>query len=415
MLQWLRSNAVSIMLALLLALAVWIVATQEENPAESAEFSPIPVEIIEPAAGYVITNTPASAVTIQLRAPRTQLRLLSGANFVVTVDASGYGAGIHNIPVSATIINADAILESVNPSTIRVVIEEILVRSDIPIQLAVSGNLPTGYSAGTNVIEPLTVTITGPRSRVELVGEIQASVSIANLREPLEQTVQLRALDNDGNPIGDVSILPATAQISIPIFQEADFKQLAVRVVADIQPAPGYYVTNIIADPPLVSVRGDPDVLSTLATIETQSINLEGVRENTSFIAQLAPPEGVTLEDVQTVTVLFAVEAIPGFVALEVPIRYSGLNEELTVTIFPGNVVMSLSGPQPILDMIDDQEDIIVHVDLTDLVPGRYQIEPEYEISSEEINAEDLARITIESVLPTLVEVVIEENAEEAP
>jgi YbbR domain-containing protein len=196
--------------------------------------------------------------------------------------------------------------------------------------------------------------------------------------------------------------------VTIPIFQEADFAQLAVRVNANVQPAPGYYITNITADPPLVSVRGTPDILRTLTTIETQPVNLTGLDTDTRIPAQLNPPEGVTLEGTQIVDVIITVEAQSAFRSFEVPIRAIGLGSGLSATILPRSAVVTISGPLPVLDALDELEDIIVSVDLTDLEPDSYQVEPEVQIIN--IPEDDLRELEIESVLPTLIQVEITEE-----
>lgn len=404
--RWMESNLISMVLAILLALTVWIVATQEVNPVEQAEFaSPIPIELSGLSSDLTITNNPVETATVELRAPRSTMRSLSAEDFTITADLSALGPGTHEVPLKVSIAG-QAVVVAVRPSRIRVDIEELAER-ELPIQLRLEGQLPVGYRAATPVVQPTVAHISGAKSRVALVSEVRAVASVSSLRDTLRSALPLRAYDSDGNPIEGITITPATANVTIPISQEEDFREVAVRVNANVLPARGYYVARITAEPMLVPVRGDPDILRNLTAVETQLISLQGLTEDTDIVAQLQPPAGVTLEGIRTVEVHISVQAQPDFRVIEVPIQAVGLAEGLEATILPGSAVVSISGPLPVLDRLNEQQDILVTVDLSGLRPGRYQRALRVEIVSGEIPAADLQKVVIESVLPTLVEVEI--------
>ncbi len=406
LLNWLESNLVSLVLAGLLSLTVWIVATQEANPVEEIDFDrPIPISTIDPPPGLIITSGVPETARVRVRAARNTWRSLSVEDFSVVADFSDLGPGTHEVPLQAS-VDAQAILVEVRPASVRVEIEEARQR-ELPVQLVTEGELPTGYRADRATVDPGTVTVRGPRSKVELVSEVVATVSLDGLRDAVEQTVALAVLDSAGEPVEQVTVTPSSVAVTIPIIQEADFREVAVRVNANVQPAPGYYISRITPDPPLVPVRGDPDALRSLTVIETEPISLQGLKETTSVIVRLQPPSGVTLENIQTVEVSIVVQAQPDFRVIEVPIQPIGLGEGLAADVLPSSAIVSLSGPLPILEGLNEQEDIIVSVNLTDLEVGSFQVEPEVEIVSEDVPAEDLQQVVVESVLPTVVEVEI--------
>ncbi len=395
------------LLAILLALTVWIAATQEENPVEQTDFErPIPIEIVGMDSDLIIINEPPDSAIVELRAPRSTLRSLSQEDFAITADLTGLGPGVHLVPLQVEIA-ARAIVVASRPAQIRVELEETQQR-EMPIHVTTQGELPVGFRAQVAEIVPTMAIIDGPRSRVSLVSEVRASTSLAGLRDTFQGSLTLQAYDSDGNVVTHVTITPPTANVTIPIYQEEDFREVAVRVnAANVLPAPGYYISRVTADPPLVPVRGDPNVIKSLLFVETQPINLPGLKESTTINAQLVPPEGVTLEGITTVQVNIVVQAQPDFRVLEIPIQTVGLGENLAATLLPDTAVVFLSGPLPILENLDPQEEVIVTLDLSSLEPGSYQIEPEVQIVSGEIPATELQKVLIESVLPTLIQVQI--------
>jgi YbbR domain-containing protein len=406
-LKWLESNVASILLAGLLALAIWIIATQQENPVEETDFdSEIPIQYIGLADGLIVTNEPSETATVSLRVQQSTLSDLSQSDFQVTVDLSGLGAGEYpDLPVVAD-VNAQAVIVGTDPSAVDVSLEEIRER-EMPIQLDTQGTLPNGYTMGQIELDPRTVVVSGPRSRVELISEVRAEADIDGLRDTFSDSLRLTALDSEGNTIQDVTLSPPEVAMTVPIVQEDDFREVAVRVDANFQPAPGYYVSRFTTDPLLVPVRGEVNVIKNLRFIETEPIRLQNLTEDTTLTVQLEPPDGVSLEGVQTVQVIINVEAQPGFRVLEVPVTISGLTEGLEAAATPDTVGVFLSGPQPILDRIGTDVDVIVSVDTTDLTPDSYQLEPTVDIVSGDVATEELDNVVIESVVPTLVDVEI--------
>ena len=77
--------------------------------------------------------------------------------------------------------------------------------------------------------------------------------------------------------------------------------------IAELETPRGCFVMNIRVEPPIVPIRGDPDVLQNINSIETEPIRLTAVQSDQTFVAQLVPPQGVTLEGVRTVTVYISI------------------------------------------------------------------------------------------------------------
>jgi len=413
--EWLESNVVSLVLAILLALVVWTVATQELNPAVDLDFNqPIPVQYIGPDDGYIVTNEPPETATVRVHAPSDAVRELTRNDFIVVADLTGLTSGEHTVELEARVADGvQAVLLAVRPATVVVELEELAVR-ELPIQLVQNGELPVGYRAGVVSIEPSMATIRGPASAVQLVSEVRVSVDVTDVREPINDELTLLPLDSEGEIVEGVTVEPGTVQVNIPVFQEADFREVTVvPSIAELETPRGYFVTNIRVEPPIVPIRGDPDVLQNINSIETEPIRLTAVQSDQTFVAQLVPPQGVTLEGVRTVTVYISIEAQLGFDNMEVPIEVVGLEEGLEATVAPERVVVSLRGPLPVLERLRP-ENIVITVDVTDLDPGTHRLEPEAEIISTDIPQEELSRVRVESVLPTVVQVeVMEEEATE--
>ena len=398
--RWLRSNLTSLALAFLLGLTIWIIASQEQNPVQEDELRPavvIAVKGLEP--GLLITNDYPKATTLRLLAQRDTWLSLSSNDVLVTADLTGLGPGQHQIPLSVQVM-AQAGFVSANPSHIQVSIEEERQR-EIPVQVNATGQLAIGYSADTPMIEPSGVTIRGPRSIVELVSEVRAAVALAGLKESVSAELPLVAVDAEGNVISNITIEPAVAQVTVPVTQDADYRDLAIVVPDPIgQPETGYYVTGITVTPNIITVRGDPAIISAMQPyVYTQPVNLSGLTDDLFTEVTLDLPEGVAPIESTPIRIGIMIEALRGSRSLEIPVQAIGLGNRLKASFSPVLVTVILSGPIPILDQLQVSEDVVVTVDLTDLKPGIHQIEPKVELRRSDI--------AVQSIFPVVISVTI--------
>ena len=61
------------------------------------------------------------------------------------------------------------------------------------------------------------------------------------------------------------------------------------------QPAPGYYISNVQVNPPLVSATGLADVLGALKQIASDPVDISGQSSDVVRTVTLRPPAGVTV------------------------------------------------------------------------------------------------------------------------
>lgn len=396
--HWLRANLTSFTLAMLLGLTIWIIASQEQNPVQENELQPavaITVKGLEP--GLLITNDYPKNTTLRLRAQRDTWLALSPEDVLVTADLTGLGPGQHQIPLDVHIM-AQAGFVSASPSNIQITIEEERER-EIAVHVKWEGQPAITYSAGTYVIDPLRVMIRGPRSAVELVNDVIATVSLVGLKESVSTELPLVAVDAEENTVSKVTIEPAVAQVEVFIARESEYRDIAIVAQPIGQPEVGYYVTGITVTPNLITVRGDSTIISAMQPYVYTPVNLTGLTDNLFTEVTLELPPGVTPIESTPIRIGITIEALQGSRSLEIPIQAIGLGEKLQADFSPMLVTVILSGPIPVLDQLRISEDVIVTVDLTDLKPGTHQIEPKVELQRSDI--------AVESILPVVISVTI--------
>lgn len=394
----------SLITAFILALAVWISAVSSSDPLSERTYpNPLPIEIIGQDPGLVITSSIPSSVTVVLSAPQSiwnQLNTETGA-VRAFLDLSGLEAGSHSVPVRVQISVRPVRKIAQSPQSITVTLER-LASKEFPIRVVTRGSPAVGYTADSPTLSQTSVTISGPESQVNRVAEVQAIIDLSQATETITRTVNLVAVDANDNPVNGLSLLPDRITIRQNISQRFGYRNVVIKVVVLGQVASGYRLTNISVFPPAVTVfSADPQIVSDLpGFIETEPLNINGLKDDLDISLSLNLPPGVSVVGDQTeVLVRVGIAAIESSLTLpSIPVEITGLQPGLSAVISPETITVIISGPVALLDRLR-ATDVRAVVDLTALTEGSYQIEPEVEIL--------IAELKPESLLPESVEVII--------
>jgi len=411
MIRWLGTNLRTFLWAFAMALAVWVAAVTAADPDEVRQFpDPIPVETIGQDPGLVITSDVPEQIELTLRAPRSVWdRLINERNEIRAIlDLSGLSAGDHMLDIQIQIPTRPVRIVSATPQSATITLEPLATRT-FPINLSIAGEPAIGYQAGDPSLEPSEVVVSGPQSQVERVVRVRAPINLAGVRESIDQSVSVQALDENNQIIASLGLNPAQVLAKLPVSQQGGYRDLAVKVVVSGQVASGYRLANISVFPPVVTVySADPTLVNSLpGVLETQALDLENADDELTTRLAINLPEGVSLVGEQTVVVRVNITPIQSSLTLSnKTIEIEGLPEGWFVQVAPDNVDVILSGPLPLLDILSPQE-VSVVIDITDLEEGTHQLTPKVEIL--------VSDIIVESILPGTVEVVISSSPFQTP
>jgi YbbR domain-containing protein len=402
MFRWLATNIRTFLLALALALVVWVVAVTAANPDETQTYpSPITIDYIGQDPGLVMTGTVTRQVQVTMRAPHSiWTTLLSGeVPIKAIVDLTGVQAGTTTVQVQVQVATQPVRIISVSPQKFSVSLEK-LVTTTLPVHLTLNGEPAIGFKAGTVVLDPSEVVISGPESFVAQVKDVTASLDLTNTRQDISTTVPIRVVDVNGSTAEGISVNPGSVKASVPIVQQGGYRDLAVKVLLSGTLAGGYRITNISVLPLTVTVYSDniPLIESLPGYVETSPLDLTGASKSIVTNLALNLPSGVLLIGNQTVSVTIDIAAIEdsrqvSFRTVDVIGLARGLNAQLS----PTTVDVILAGPLPVLNALQPT-DVHVQVDLTGLTVGTYQLTPTVQVPE---------GVSVQSILPGTVEITI--------
>jgi len=403
MLSRLSTNFRTLLWALALSLAVWIAAVTAADPDEVRAYpTPIKVEVVGQDPNLVVSGVVPDQVQISLRAPRSVWdQLIAKPDSIRAVlDLSGLSAGQHNLNLQIQVGIRPVRVITVSPTNVPLTLEPLVTRT-LDVDLSLLGQPATGYQAGDAVLEPKQVVIAGPESVISQVAHLRVTVRLDGIRDSVDQSLPIEALDQNNEPVTGISIHPDSAHVTLPVSQLGGFRDMAVKVIVRGQVASGYRLDNISVFPPVITVySSDPTVVNALpGVVETQPLDLQGANDNLTTRLPLNLPAGVSIVGEQTVLIQAGVSAIESSLTLSgEKVAVIGLPAGMTAQISPATVDVILSGPIPLLDTLTRQ-DVRVTVDVTGLNAGTYQLIPKVEVL--------ISNVAVESLLPGTVEVIL--------
>lgn len=385
-----RSIVLRAFLAFGLSFALWLFVSFSENPEETARFEDLTLQIVGLAEDMVIVDanglptTSFPSVDVTLRTDRRQRSELRPVDIRVVADLSNLGPGDHLVPINVQPTRSNLSFSvpagGIEPSAIDIRIEPVETVT-VPIRLEIVGSPPFSFERGDpeiryngNLID--TVTVSGPQSRVVRVAAVRTVANIAQLRASYVAPLNLTPVDNNNQSVEGVQVRPATVTVVIPINPVVGLRLVPVSPIIIGSPAPGFAVTDIKVDPPLITLTGSSGPLDAINLLQTEAIDIANARETVVRIVPLIIPTGTSPAQGDSNAVRVTVEitpiTLPFQVRLPVEIVIDGLDNGLLVTVSPEVVEITFAGTSTQLNALAAMP-LEATINVSGLAPGAYQ------------------------------------------
>lgn len=389
----------SALIALILALTMWVVAMREQNPIVQDRFpQAIPIEMVNKGEDLLIVGGFEEEVTLLIRAPQKAWGDLEAEDFYAYVDLADLGVGFHEMSVRVQHPETVRVIEK-SPDVVSITLDRV-AQSWFRVGVNILGDVPVGYKYGLPVVTPSQVAVIGPQSLVDQVEAVVIDLQLRGEKAAMEKAFEPLPQNKIGGTVPGVEISPSQVMVELPIEQESGYRDVSVKVVTQGAVASGYWISDIRVDPSTVTVYGDPQrVDELLGFLETEPVDVGGANANLTRSVALVLPEDISLLGVGRVLVRISVSPVLGGQTIRVSPTLQGLAPGLEATVSPETVEVILAGPLADLSALQ-AEDVQVILDLLDLEPGTYKISPDVEAPES---------LEVQSIVPDQLEVVITE------
>lgn len=279
-----ESKGFNIILAILIAVGLWVYVTGMVNNQSSTQIDSVPVTVLGKdvltGKGFMLDPSVKLTVDLRLTGGRTSLAtILNNVSeyITVTVDVSAIDEpGSHELPVKVQLNNAMTAglvsVEGKNNKTLTVGVFKMLEKT-LEIQAEITQSVPDGYRANRPEITPSTVQIQGPEDVVNQVQSAKVYIS-GDLSKTYSGELGFSYVAADGSIIKDSNITASvdTVSVILPVV-----KTVEVPLNVDFIYGGGItkenferYVTYTI-EPAAIQISGDE---KDIAPLEGQTLTL---------------------------------------------------------------------------------------------------------------------------------------------
>lgn len=294
-----KNTRLTKLIAVVLALALWFyVAGQGQMSAQySAELDLNYIKL-----GDNLAVSGPDKVTVRMWGTIAQTEKVDEAY----VDLAGLGPGVYTVPVHLHQTNR-ALLAKVEPDRVEVTVTE-LQENRLVIVPSSQQELPSGFELTDIFAVPEACTVQGELSAVARVHTVLAPVTLVSTSEMQIYTATLLALDDKGEQVKEVRLVPGKATVYAVVSQRLIDKKLPIKAVIEGQPAEGFEIAEITVEPREALLAGSADVIDQLTQIRTRAVDISGSSKSLTVKADLEVTEGIKVYPVQAE---ITVEIIP--------------------------------------------------------------------------------------------------------
>ena len=180
--------------SLVLATLLWMAVARESSSEIGLD---VPLEYRNIPEHLEITGDAANTVHVRLRGSSNVIKGISAKDVSTTVDLANMRAGEKIVPLGPQKVQAPfgTVVIRVNPSSVRFNLERTITKS-VRVIPTVLGQPAEGYEIGQVLVNPGTVRIEGPESRVATIDSLPTvPIRVDHLQAQATQEVDLDVPD----------------------------------------------------------------------------------------------------------------------------------------------------------------------------------------------------------------------------
>lgn len=382
-------------LAFFIAVMLWFIVVNIDNPIKQKVYTDIPVTVIntevlaeEQQTFQIVDDTHTISVTVT--AQRKVLQKISANDIVAVADMKELTLKTQ-IPINVS-VNGYKIESAVaSPRNLQVKLEQEQTKK-FPIIPTTTGTVRDGFALGKIEAVPEKVTIRGPKSVIEMISRVEASVNVSGLSQDQQLSSELVLYDKNNEEIDQKLLTNNIGTGGVGVFvQVLHTRSIPLEFdTSAIHAARGHEFVDITYEPMEVLLVGENKVLRGIDKIRipASALAMSGLMDRTEKVIDISGylPENVRLVDENAgavvVTINIEKDGTKSYDVTVASITVDNLATELQLNYKTADaIVIKLRGPDVILDSFDPNTN--VSIDLKKYkTPGDYIVPVDVKVPS---------------------------------
>ena len=400
-------------ISLVFAILIWSYVINQTNPARSAVFSDLSLSVNYEYSlrnsGLVLQNdiSRLPKIRVSMDIPYKEYRNVKASNITVYIDLSKItSTGTYELPVYASCSNSEAVITSVSPSTVSVVVDN-LATAEIPVMPSYSNTLPSNlYMQSEAVFSPSVLEISGPENYVSRIAAAKVDIDLSAMKDGYKASLPYTFIDSQGETISSSSIEVADNKTSILVDMGIVTKKTVPieylsHLINTDKLVEGFEFESAELRQDTVEIIGSAETLANISSLHIEDIDMSGMDGTIKQLnASIVLPEGVIMLNPAPaiLDIVIGEQEISKQLLLDIQYQNPPPGTNYTASARQAQVV--LRGNYFNINSITDA-DVQIIVDLSSLSAGTHTLQTDTWLVT------DIRGITIESISPSALTVII--------
>ncbi|NLY70874.1 MAG: hypothetical protein GX076_04230 [Clostridiales bacterium] len=394
----------NIIVSFIVAFFLWAYVIGEVNPTTQETITNVPVQLLNvqslTARQLAIAGDGKYSVDVVVEGKRSEILKVSPEEIVAEADLFGWTKGENYIPVRVSVPDPLKVVDVRSPR-IQVTIEDLIALSK-PVEVIYRGEIPEGYEVGSVITKPSQIEVTGAKSEVETVDQVQVTINIVDLTEE-GVTIQGNAVPVNfaGVEVENVNLSANTVDVFARLLKLKEV-ELITELVGGLPDGYGAEVQVLET----IKIKGSEEAIKDIESVAAEPIDISDIDKEADFPLTIVLPEGVELANgfenlVARVTILPVSKKEFEFDVDE--INLEGLTRGKSVNTRIETVGLVVEGRKEIVDELTKDKFKLL-IDVSDLKKGNHIVEIQviYDVYLHNI-----------TVIPEKMDITILENEQE--
>lgn len=385
------------------AVVVWLIVVNIDNPVGTNYYTLTNVELInkeyvessDTIGKMCMPEEKQDSIRIAITTNKKIRDKIKVSDITATADLQ-QAVSLDTNPVMVP-ITVTCSVPGVTPNDIKVTPQNLSVNLDEKETQEFVVNVSRGdtkpgkdYEVGSLTANPEKVRITGPKSLVNKIDKVNATISLDGNTQDFTQDVNLTIIDKNQEALSDSEMnslrIENNAKVSVTARLWKIRQGVGISAGYVGSPASGYQVGTVTTVPDTISVAGSTEGLETLTqndntiTIPADSIDISGESRDVERKISLKDllPDNVKLTSDSSEDVWATVSILPEgsreFTLSTKDIEVKNKPDDLQVTFETAQIEIRIKSDTEDLDDLNTETDIKASIDLKGKEEGNYKV-----------------------------------------
>lgn len=376
-------------LSLAIALILWFIIGNVNDPVVTKSFSDIPVQVINEdvleSINKVYEVTEGDTVTVTVRGKKSIVNDLQADDFTAVADLSKLSI-VNAVPIDVTIskntgqFNAnqlDITMGRINTLKVRIEDRE---ETMVPVTIETVGTPANGYAIGSKTSSPNMVEVSGSETLIKRLKEIKVQVDVSGASKDISTRQSVKFYDQNGDQVESSTIDCESAAVDVKI-ELWRTKEISVVMSTSGKVKNGYGISAFEYEPKTVEIAAPDDKLETITELRLDDLDVSGKEESmeqTITLDNTALPNGVifpsnTVDIVARAVIEKKVTREVRIIAADITVK--GLEEGQKAVFDQKSYVIHVDSYQSKLSTLESEAfEPYINVDEIDEETGKVQV-----------------------------------------